>query len=143
MELVLLREPTIPINPSLGESYTPGVLYINGLKVCVTCEDADRKLEKNPNLKVYGKTAIPRGRYKLSIYNSPKHGEVVLVHDVPGYDYVEIHGGNKAEDSLGCILVGKVRTTTGICDCPDTVRSITNAVKNALAKGEEAWLEIK
>lgn len=76
-----------------GKFGTLGVLWYGFLPWCLTLEPA------NP---------IPAGRYGLSVYNSPKNGfPVYLLRDVPGYSYIEIHPGNTAADTEGCILVGK------------------------------------
>lgn len=107
-----------------GDDYTIGKLYIDNKYFCDTIEDIDRKLHKDMNLnlikktKVYGKTAIPVGTYKLNMTTtSPKFGrtawakkyggKVPRILDVPGFSGILIHPGNTAEDSHGCILVGK------------------------------------
>jgi len=52
-----------------------------------------------------------------SIYDSPRLGrEVILFPDFEDrtgrtYTYIEIHNGNIADDSEGCILVGETRGT--------------------------------
>ena len=53
--------------------------------------------------------AIPIGTYIITLYDSPEHGTVPLLHDVPGRSMIEIHEGNWEHNSLGCILVGKNR----------------------------------
>src|SRR3712207_8695046 len=53
------------------EDYTIGKLYIDGIYFCDTLEDKDRGLKDNDNIlsikakKVFGKTAIPKGTYKV------------------------------------------------------------------------------
>jgi len=51
-------------------------------------------------------SCIPAGVYEASLYNSPKHGRVVLLKDVEGRTFIEIHSGNFTRQILGCILVG-------------------------------------
>lgn len=98
-------------------TYTIGKLYVNGAYFCDTCEDRDRLYfgEK----KVQNKTAIPCGRYevvqnvvsprfgKKEPYKSVCNGFVPRLMNVPQFDGVLIHIGNTAEDSSGCILLGK------------------------------------
>lgn len=144
-QLVVVRNPTV--RSGTGENFTPGVLYYKGLHFCFTCEDEDRFLENGVTQKVYGRTAIPRGTYKLSVGTHSLNGhpaaEYIEINGIPGYSGVLFHGGNKAEHSLGCILVGKVRTQTGIADCKDTVANLLTIVKALLALGDEVWLEVK
>ena len=57
-------------------------------------------------------SCIPAGTYRFHRRFSPKHNcEVFEVLDVPGRDDIEIHVGNFAHDSLGCILVGTAFAT--------------------------------
>lgn len=61
--------------------------------------------------KLRGHTAIPCGKYKVSVYYSPSQKEeVALLADVPHFTMVEIHVGNFPKDTRGCILVGTERT---------------------------------
>lgn len=141
MKFVIHREPSVP--PMGGaEGYTLGKMYSDGLYICNTLEDEDRFLESGGE-KVYGRTAIPRGRYKV-VLDFSEHFQKQLPHvlDVPGYEGVRIHGGNRAEDSLGCILVGKVRTATGIAQCLDMVGRIIALIESDEARGTETWLEV-
>lgn len=139
----LIREATrTPADPK-REKFTLGKMYRNGLKFCETCEDEDRFLEKNPGAKVKGLTAIPRGRYKLVASFSHRFKKVLPeVLDVPGFTGVRIHGGNRAEDSEGCILAGRVRTQEGIAQCKDTVEAIISLIEDAEDRGEESYLEV-
>lgn len=84
---------------------TIGELYINGKFECYTLEDVER------DVKIDGKTAIPKGTYKVIINQSNRFKRLLpLLLDVPNYAGVRIHSGNTAEDTEGCILVGKTRS---------------------------------
>ncbi len=83
------------------EGCTFGRMYINGKPVCWTLEDQEREE------KVYGKTAIPTGTYKVTItYSNRFKRELPLLIDVPNFAGIRIHPGNTAADTEGCILVG-------------------------------------
>ena len=143
----IVREPVVKLGGS-AENFTPGKMYLDNVKFCETCEDEDRHLEDVLNsikeAKVYGRTAIPRGTYRLTTSYSPRFGKVLPeVHDVPGFSGIRLHGGNRPEDSLGCVLVGKVRTATGIAQCADVVQRIIDAIDAAEELGIESWLKVE
>lgn len=99
MELKLVREVET-------DKSTTGKLYVDGKFQCFTLEDVDRKLEKDGK-KVYGKTAIPRGTYDVTITMSNRFKKPLpLLANVPQFEGIRIHAGNTAEDTEGCILVG-------------------------------------
>lgn len=138
----IIRETVI--HNLAGENYTLGRMYLDNVFFCHTCEDEDRFLENHVTEKVYGRTAIPRGSYRAITSMSHHFGRILPeVLDVPGYAGIRIHGGNRAEDSLGCVLVGKVRTSSGIAQCADTVQRVINAIDDAEELGIETWLEIE
>lgn len=106
------------------DTYTIGVMYINGEYFSDTIEDRDRGLTQDMELneiarrKVYGQTAIPTGRYRIDMDTvSPKFndrtwaktygGIVPRLVGVPCYSGVLIHPFNTAEESKGCIAVGR------------------------------------
>ena len=94
-----------------------GKLFIDGVYWGETLEDTDRQLESGGS-KVDGDTAIPRGTYTLALTYSNRFRKIMpeILH-VPGFCGVRIHGGNTEADTLGCPLLGHVRTSTGIADC--------------------------
>ena len=141
MEFVLIREGvTAPIE---GEKFTRGKLFLNGMYLCETLEDEDRRLECGGE-KCTTVTAIPRGTYELETSMSKRFGKILpMVKDVPEFAGVRIHGGNHAEDSEGCILVGKVRTSYGIAQCPETVSYSTAAIQAAEFRKEKVTLTVK
>src|SRR5262245_58601621 len=100
-----------------SEKATEGEIFLDELFKCYCIEDKSRGLRSDMptdellRLKVYGETAIPTGRYKLKLYNSPKHGpDTIMLENVPVFDYIQIHPANRAEELLGCIAPGKDRT---------------------------------
>lgn len=52
-------------------------------------------------------SCIPKGEYICKRVNTPKHGEVFQVMDVPNRTAILFHKGNTIEDTEGCILVGE------------------------------------
>ena len=106
-----------------NEDYTIGIMYVNGTRFSETLEDKDRGLkdsmteEEIKNKKIYGKTAIPTGTYKIKMTYSPKfasrvwgrkyQGKVIQIMNVKGFSGVRIHPGNTAGESLGCIFPGR------------------------------------
>ena len=136
--------------------YTIGKMYIDGQYICDTLEDADRGLNQNMSLKeinnkkVYGETAIPTGTYKVDMNTvSPKFksrtcakpygGKLPRLVLVPGYDGVLIHPGNKAEDTLGCILVGENKAVGQVLNSQVTFKKIMSI----LTKGTNITITIE
>ena len=127
-----------------GERSCTGILEVNGACECCTLEDPVRDLGANGEGKIYGKTAIPAGRYRVINDFSPKFQKnMVHILDVPFFTGIRIHSLNDADDTLGCIGVGQV------LDGPDHIRGGSVAmprlqakIQKALDSGEEVWIEI-
>ena len=82
---------------------TIGVLKLDGKFQCFTLEDAIQKI------KIAGKTAIPKGNYKVILNMSNRFQKVLpLIMDVPNFTGVRIHSGNTHVDTEGCLLVGNL-----------------------------------
>jgi hypothetical protein len=112
-------------------AYTIGKMYIDGQYLCDTVEDCDRGLKQSMTSqqiavkKVYGKTAIPAGRYKVTLTFSNKFKRVLpLVNDVIGFLGIRIHAGNTADDSLGCIIVGENKIKGGVVNSKVTLERL-------------------
>ena len=94
MKLDLIRKEFTTIS-------TIGDLLIDGKFFCYTLEDMYR--EK----KIKKVTAIPYGTYEVIInFSNRFQRPMPLLLNVPGFDGIRIHNGNKAEHTEGCILVG-------------------------------------
>lgn len=102
----------------IRETFTPkstiGKMYIGGRFFCYTLEDVDRDRNKDGDLndageqKVYGETAIPRGKYNVTLIMSNRFKVIMpLLNNVPGFEGIRIHNGNTSEHTHGCILVGE------------------------------------
>lgn len=129
MELTLMRDPEQPFE-------TPGRMAVNGVFCCFTLE---------PSLGDYGPDeAIPPGRYPVHIRWSPKFQEPIAhVDAVPGRSAIEIHDGNTAADTRGCILVGQERLTDGIAQS-NAARLVLQAhIAQAQAANESVTLTVE
>jgi hypothetical protein len=97
MNLLLTRFPS-------QHETTIGKLYVDGGFECYILEDQVRPATAP---KIYGKTAIPAGRYRVVLTMSPRFKRILpLLEKVPGYEGVRIHTGNRADDTEGCLLPG-------------------------------------
>ena len=117
--------------------YTIGKMLINGEYFCDTVEDCDRGLSQNMKnstieaKKIYGKTAIPTGRYSVVLSYSNKFKKTLpLLKDVLGFSGIRIHSGNTAEDSLGCIIVGENKIKGGVINSRQTMERLMYRLRN-------------
>ncbi len=122
--------------------YTLGTLTYDGAYIGETCEDADRHLE-NGGEKIYGQSAIPRGTYRVILSYSPRFRKVLpeLIR-VPGFSGIRMHGGNTADDTLGCILLGLRRDDHGIGNCAPAMRRLTELLMESARIGDPCWIEV-
>lgn len=122
-------------------NYTVGRLFVDGKFYCNTLEDTVRDLSKEK--KVPGKTAIPYGTYKVVFNWSPKFGRnLPRLLNVPAFDGILIHPGNTAEDSAGCILVGKNTAVGRLTESRYTSDKLNVLIEDAQRKGENITIEI-
>lgn len=119
-------------NPSSAKC-TLGKLTVDGVFFCYTLEDVVRAV------KVAGETALPAGRYRITLTLSTKFKKVLpLLENVPGFEGVRIHSGNTDEDTEGCILVG---TAKGV-DCVVNSREAFTALYKRMASAREITIII-
>jgi len=118
-------------------TYTIGKLYIDGQLFCDTLEDAVRP----DGVKVYGKTAIGKGIYKVILNVSNRFKILMpLLLNVPNFEGIRIHAGNTDKDTHGCLLVGKNTVKGKVTDSKKTFAELMSVLK--LAK-EEITIELK
>jgi len=109
---------------SSGKDSTSGMLFeISQNKrtfLAYTLEDEQR------DVKVWGETRIPAGKYKLSLrkeggfhnryrdkYGS-MHKGMIHVNDVPGFEFILWHTGNTDEHTAGCLIMGNTQSNNRI-----------------------------
>lgn len=149
MELTLKRK-------YLKDTYTIGHLYINGERFCDTLEDKVRDLTKEQ--KVQGKTAIPYGRYEVTLdVTSPKFskyefyretcgGKLPRLLNVPHFEGILIHvaDGYKGADLLsGCIGVGHNLIKGGLLNGKQVFCDLYRELIDARLDGEKIWITIE
>lgn len=140
MELFVKREPS-------GTTCTIGSLFIEDAFFCYTLEDIVREVPGQPvnDWKIWGKTAIPLGRYQILITYSPHFKEdLPLLQMVPGYEGVRIHPGNCAADTDGCILVGMAKDPHGLAIYNSRIAfsNLLPKIEESLKK-EQVWITIQ
>lgn len=123
------------IRTAKKNDYTIGHLYINGDYMCDTLEDKDRGLKQTDNIayikakKIFGQTAIPTGIYKVTITYSPKFKKYLpLINDVKGFTGIRIHSGNTANDTEGCILVGRNDYKAMVTHSKETLQELMDII---------------
>jgi hypothetical protein len=98
--------------------YTFGRLFLNGLKsdhVCETFEGHDRRLEELKTMREsVVDTAMPCGRFRLTVHNSRQNGRVLAVHCVTGFKGIEILKEHSHDIMPGAIIVGEYRHLAGV-----------------------------
>ncbi len=96
------------IRTLFSQTATRGHLFVDDERWGYTLEDRLRPFGQ----KVPGETCIPAGRYLVQLYDSPHFGKrLPRLLNVPFFEGVLFHGGNRPTDSEGCILVGREKKT--------------------------------
>lgn len=91
-----------------NENSTEGNLYVNEKWFANTIEDRVRAKpgEWHKELKIYGKTAIPYGRYPVLVTWSNRFKRMMVgIFNVPDFDGIRIHWGVSELSSAGCIII--------------------------------------
>jgi hypothetical protein len=125
------------------DTCTLGELKVDGLFFCYTLEDVDRDLMQSDTpeyikkVKVNGQTAIPYGRYEITVTYSNRFGKPLpLIMTVPGFEGIRVHSGNKSADTEGCLLVGDVMKEDEIQDSRKAFRRLFALIQSEVSKGK-------
>lgn len=114
------------------DEYTIGKLYYRfnsggWLYLCDTLED---KLREN-EVKVWGKTCIDAGVYDFIMAYSPHFKRILpCLLNVPKFVGIMMHNGTTAEDSHGCILVGKNKEKGKVLESRLTLDRLINLLEH-------------
>ena len=133
--------------------YTISRVFIDGKRFgdsrnyCNALEDFDRGLTSDMSVddilsvKVYGKTAIPTGKYSVVLSWSSKFKKILPeVRAVKGFTGIRIHSGNTADDSLGCILIGQNTKVGMVTESRYWCNLLQKRISDAISKGEKVYL---
>lgn len=139
--------------------YTIGRFYVDGLRLCESLEDADRGLMSTMPIgiinqkKVYGKTAIPKGTYKVLLTYSKKFknkswakkykGRVPELLGVKGFSGVRIHPLNSASETEGCVGVGDNTVVGKLTNSVARYYELMEILVQRMDDGEECFITIK
>ena len=92
------------IRDTWTEKSTMGQLFLNGELFCDTLENPWKNNTRNIS-------CIPKGKYSVDLRPARQSATRDYLHlilkDVPNRDYILVHRGNSAQDTRGCILVGR------------------------------------
>lgn len=142
MELTLKRE-------TFTEESTIGKLSINGVFECFILEDKDRSLTDTMPLaeivakKIYGKTAIPYGRYEIDWTMSARFKTMMpILKNVKGYDGIRIHKGNTSIDTLGCLICGTKKASNKVIESTAATNKLYVKIAEAKIKGQKIYITI-
>jgi len=146
MELILIRK-------HFTEKYTIGNLYDQQRFICNTLEDRVRDLhdinhdgdfDDEAEGKIYGKTAIPEGRYKvINSFSKGLKRRLPILLAVPGFSGIRIHGGKNETWTQGCILVGMNEIKGALVNYAYYETLILNLIQEHADKGEKNYITIK
>lgn len=133
MELTLTRR-------WLYAESTLGELEVDGEFFCYTLEDTVRA----PGIKIKSKTAIPPGRYRVTVtFSNRFKRRMPLLLNVPMFEGIRIHSGNKAVDTEGCILVGFSYSGESVLQSRHAYNALFPKIEQAVQSGTECWITIR
>ena len=142
-------------------TYTIGWFLVEGIRFSDTLEDKDRGLTQDMptteiyKKKVYGQTAIPKGRYRVDLDTvSPKFknrnwaakygGRVPRLLNVPGFDGILVHPGSDCNQTSGCLLPGFNRVRGKVLDSQKAFFDLMDFyLEPARLRKEEVWITIE
>lgn len=82
--------------------------------VCETHEGQDRRLEAGNTHRQSAGTAIPCGRWRVTLHNCRQNGTVPMLHAVPGFQGVQMLREHSNHRMPGAIIVGENRHISGV-----------------------------
>ena len=132
------------------KGYSIGILYVDGNRICETLEDTDRglavwrTLEENKARKIKGETAIPVGVYEVLWTYSPRFKKMLpLLKDVPAFEGIRIHSGNRAKDTEGCILCGRNTEVGTVTNSRYWTNKVNGMIEKAIKNKEQVFIKIE
>jgi hypothetical protein len=139
MDLLTVRHTFTPI-------CTQSDFFIDNQYFSVMLEDTTREGDIF-KVKIPKQTAIPYGRYRVILSESPKFKRVLPeILNVPAFTGVRIHSGVTVEHTEGCPLVGKFAVRKGdnitISGGLKLMPVLIGKIELAIKSGQEVWINI-
>jgi len=133
----------------LKPTYTIGNFLIGSTLFCNTLEDSVRDYNKDGDLddlgemKIYGETAIPYGRYPVTVSYSPKlKRELPLIMDVKHFTGIRIHKVSTALGTLGCVGIGENTSKGRLTNGEYYEKKLIAMLKEYIKAGEKIYINI-
>ena len=82
-------------------------------------------------------------KFKDRAWAKPYKGILPRLENVKGYEGVLIHVGNKAEDTLGCILVGRNRIKGSVVESTECFYKLMSVLLGASKVGEDIYITVE
>ena len=136
---------------TISRVFLDGKRFGDGKKYCNSLEDEDRGLTSDMSVdevlevknKHKGQTAIPRGRYKVTITYSPRFKkDMPLLNAVKGFTGIRLHPLNDANGSEGCIGFGVNDKVGWISNSKYWTDLVTGIMKSAINRGENVYITV-
>lgn len=123
---------------------TLSLLFVDGVFNCFGLEDEPREI------KVSGETRIPAGEYQINLRAEGGmtqryarrfptiHEGMLWLQDVPNFEWVYIHIGNREDHTDGCILTGQTASAASMTVGMSTAayEALYRKVRNAARDGD-------
>lgn len=136
--------------------YCISKMFLDGKYFCDVLQPQNRGLradkpEQIRKLKIYGKTKIPAGRYRLNLgIHSPRFGaldfykrvcggKLPTLENVRGFSRILIHAGNSQHDTEGCLLVGRNTEVGRVTQSRKTFEALMQELNKASG---DIWITI-
>ena len=136
-------------------TYTIGRMYFADMR-CDTLEPPVRELldingdgdfddagEGKGMSKVYGNTAIPKGKYRIKMQHSPTFKrDMPYLQKVKGFKSIMIHPLNDVSQTKACIGVGENTMQGKLVNSRAWSDVLNSKISLAIKAGEDVWIEI-
>lgn len=124
IEVMILNRVTFTDKSTIGD------LFLEGVRQCYTLELSSRKQDGVKN-------CIPAGSYEILMEWSTRFQmNTPHLQKVPGHTFIEIHPGNKPEDTEGCILLGQTVDTDWVGSSRAAYQALIPKIEKKLETGK-------
>ncbi len=118
---------------------TIGVISVDGVKCGFTLEDVARA----EGVKIPDHTAIPAGEYE-AVNDYSERFKKIMPHilNVPKFDGVRLHKGNRTSETSGCLLLGLQKAQDLVYNCDPTYDYVFHSIDQAMKRKEKVIISI-